>query len=82
MDVRRSRGEFDRIRRLITMNPTSIGSRLSLRAGDHDEVKIFLQNCLVASRFNQKLREEERIHPFLKKNSREKFGPSYAVKTD
>ena len=50
--------------------------------GNRDELKIFLQNRLIASRFNKKLREEERVHRFLKKNSREKCGPSDSVMTD
>ena len=50
--------------------------------GDHEELKILLKNCLIASRFNQELREEERVHRFLMKNSREKCRQSDSVKAD
>ena len=49
---------------------------------DHEELKILLKNCLIASRFNKELREEERIHRFLKKNSREKCGQFDPGKAD
>ena len=50
--------------------------------GNYDELKIFLQNRLIASRFDQKLREGERIHRFLKRNSHEKSGSLDPVRVD
>ena len=36
--------------------------------GDHEELKIFLSNHLILSRFNQELQKQEGIHQFLKGN--------------
>ena len=43
--------------------------------GDHEELKIFLSNCLIPSRLNQELRNKEGIHRFLKGDFRTSFGP-------
>ena len=34
--------------------------------GDHDELEIFLEIRLIPSRIDQKLKNKERIHGFLK----------------
>ena len=34
--------------------------------GGHEELKILLQICLIASRINQELGRKERLHRFLK----------------
>ena len=35
--------------------------------GDHDELKIFLEIRLIPSRIDQKLKNKERVHGFLKR---------------
>ena len=47
--------------------------------GDHDELEIFLEICLISSRIDQKLKEKGRIHGFLKGNSRRILRPFDAV---
>ena len=49
------------------INPAPIPSELSLNAGDHDELKIFVESCLIPSQIDQKLKNKERVHGFLKK---------------
>ena len=67
----------------IRSNPTKSRNQshsdcfaIESKRGDHNELKILLKNRLIASRFNQKLREEDKIHQFLKKNSRDEYEPS------
>ena len=67
-DVRHSRGEFDRIWRLIMTNPTPIGSRLSLDIGESWWTQDLPKNCLITSWFNQKLRYKGREHRFIGEN--------------
>ena len=43
--------------------------------GDHEELKIFLSNQLIPSRFNQELRRNKGVHRFLKENFRAFLGP-------
>ena len=50
------------------INPALIGSQSSLNAGDHEELKILLKNCLIPSRFNQELRKGEKYIDFNKRN--------------
>ena len=60
MDVRYSRGKFDKIKEKFVINPAPIASQSSLNAGgDHDELEIFLEICLISSRIDRKLRKEE-----------------------
>ena len=66
MDVRNSRRKFDEIKEKFVINPAPIASQLSLNAGDHDELEIFLEIRLISSRINQKLKNKGRIHGFLK----------------
>ena len=40
---------------MISLAP--ILSKSSLNTGDHEELKIFLSNCLIPSQFNQELRK-------------------------
>ena len=47
MDVWNSRGKFNEIKGKFVINPTPIASQLSLNAGDHEELEIFLQICLI-----------------------------------
>ena len=59
-DVRHSRGEFDWIRWLITTNPTSMGSRSSLNAGEsrwNQDLPSKSLNCFTI-RWNVKRRRE------------------------
>ena len=41
------------------INPAPIPSELSLNAGEHDELEIFLEICLIPSRIDQKLRTKK-----------------------
>ena len=50
--------------------------------GDHEEVNIFLQNCLISSRFNQKLGLQRNNMGFYRKFHRENHGPSDSLKDD
>ena len=43
--------------------------------GDQEELKIFLSNRLIPSRFNQELRNKEGIHRFLEGDFRTNTGP-------
>ena len=47
MDVRNSWGKFDEIIEEFAINPAPIASQLSLNAGDHDELEIFLEIRLI-----------------------------------
>ena len=58
-DVQNSRGKFDEIKEKFAINPTPIASQSSLNAGDHDELEIFLEICLIPSRIDQKLKKEK-----------------------
>ena len=40
--------------------------------GDHDELEIFLEICLIPSRIDQKLKDKGRIHGFLKEKLAQK----------
>ena len=51
-DIWNSRGKFDKIKWKFAINPAPIASQLSLNEGDHEELKIFLSNRLISSRFN------------------------------
>ena len=50
--------------------------------GNHEELKIMLQNCLISSRFNQELSLQRKEHHFIREMLRENRGPSDLVKTD
>ena len=85
MDVWRSRGEFDRIKQNFVINRAPIGSQSSLNAGGgegHDELKILLKNCLIASRFNQELRFKGKNIGIKRRNLREKLGPFDPVRVN
>ena len=49
------------------INPAPIPSELSLNAGDHDELKIFLEIFLIPSRIDQNLKFQRGVHGFLKR---------------
>ena len=66
MDVRNSRGKIDKIMQKFVINPAPISSQSSITRGDHDEIEIFLEICLIPSRIDQKLKNKGRIHGFLK----------------
>ena len=66
-DFRNSRGKFDEIKEEFAINPAPIPSESSINAGDHDELKIFLEICLIHSRINEKLKNKEGVHEFLKR---------------
>ena len=72
MDVRNSRGKFDEIKEKFTINPTPIASQSSLNAGIRNsclittELEIFLKIRLLPSRIDQKLKNNEELHVFLK----------------
>ena len=76
-DTRNSRGIFDEIKWIFAINPLLIASQLSLSTGaiNHKELKILLQICLIASRINQKLKNKEGIHRFLKEIFAQKLWP-------
>ena len=47
------------------INPTPIFIKIeSKRGGDHEELKIFLSNRLIPSRFNQELRNKKEYIDF------------------
>ena len=58
------------------LNMIAIESRTQ---GDHEELKILLQNFLIASRFNRKLSLRRKEHLFMEEKSR-KRGPSNSLK--
>ena len=56
-DVGNSTGKFDKIKEEFAINLAPIALQSSLNGGgDHDELKIFLEICLVPSRIDQKLK--------------------------
>ena len=65
-DFRNSRGKFDEIKEEFAINPAPIPSESSLNAPIKDELKIFLEICLIPSRIDQKLKNKEGVHEFLK----------------
>ena len=60
----RLRSNLAMIRDQSRLNLIAIESRTQ---GDHEELKIFLQNCLISSRFNQELKFKEEEHRFIGK---------------
>ena len=54
----------------------------SIIEGDHEELKILLQNCLISSRFNQKLGLQRKNIGFYRKFHRKNRGPSDSLKYD
>ena len=65
--VRRSRGNSNLLAMIhdqscLNMIPIESGMQ-----GDHKELTNFLQNCLIASRFNRKLVYKEKEHLFIEK---------------
>ena len=74
-DVRNSRGKFDEIKEEFAINPAPIALQLSLNMG----LKILLEVFLIASRINQKLKNKQGIHRFLKGFLPKKFGPLAAI---
>ena len=50
--------------------------------GDHEELKILLQNHLISSRFNKKLGLQRKNLGFYRKFHRENRGPSDSLKDD
>ena len=50
--------------------------------GDHEELKILLQNCSISSRFNPKLGLQRKNIGFYKKFYRENCGLSDSLKDD
>ena len=67
MDVRNSRGNFDEIKEKFVINPAPIASQSSLNAGGTRELEIFLETRLISSLVDQKLKNKEGIHGFLKR---------------
>ena len=67
-DVRNLRGKFDEIKEEFAINHAPIALQLSLNAGDHEKLKIFLQTRSIASRINQMLRNKEEYIVFLRGN--------------
>ena len=65
------------IRDQSCLNMIEIESRIQ---EDHEELKILLQNCLISSRFNQKLGLERKNMGFYKKFHCENYGPSISLK--
>ena len=66
-DVRNSREKFDVIKEKFAINPAPIALQLSLNAGDHDELEIFVEIRLIPSRIDQKLKNNEELHGFFKR---------------
>ena len=65
-DVQNSRGKFDEIKEKFAINPAPIASQSRINAGDHNELEIFLEICLISSRIDQKLKNNEEQHGALK----------------
>ena len=54
----------------------------SKKQENHEELKIFLQNCLISSRFNQKFGLQRKNMGFNRKFHRKNRGPSDSLKDD
>ena len=76
VDVLCSRGNFDQIRWLITMNPALIKSRSSLNAGESWWTQDLPSNSLNCFTNRSKVLKRREEHRFLKKNSRDEYEPS------
>ena len=66
-DFRNSRGKFDEIKEEFAINLAPIPSESSLNAGDHDELKIFLEIRLIPSRIDQKFKNKRGEYMLLKR---------------
>ena len=65
MDVRNSRGKFDKIKEEFAINPAPIALHSSLTWGDREELEIFLEIRLITFTNRSKVEEQEgRIHRF------------------
>ena len=71
-DFRNSRGKFDEIEEEFVINPAPIPSELSLNAGDHDELEIFLEIRLIAFTNRSKVKFEREKYIGFK----ERIGPT------
>ena len=60
---------------LTCLNLWAIESRTQ---ENHEELKIFLQKCLISSRFNQKLHFKKREHRFIEKSSQKIWAIRFA----
>ena len=67
------------IRDQFCVNMIAIEYRMQ---GDHEELKIFLQNHLISSRFNQKLGLQRKNIGFYRKFNLKNRGPSDSLKDD
>ena len=54
----------------------------SRKQENHEELKIFLENCLISSRFDQKLGLQRKNIGFYRNFHRENCGPSDSLKDD
>ena len=79
-DVRRSRGKFNQIRRLITMNHALIGSQSSLNTGESWWTQDLPSNSLNFFMNRSKVEKTREEYRFLKRSSRDKRGPFDPVK--
>ena len=68
MDFWNSRGKFDEIKEEFMINPASIASQLSLNAGNHDEIEIFLEIRLIPFTNRSKVEEQERNTSIFKED--------------
>ena len=73
-NVRNLRGKFDEIEEEFAINPAPIALQLSLNAGNHKELKTFLEICLIPSGIDQKLKNKGENTLVLKRISARKFG--------
>ena len=73
MDVRNSRGKFDEIKEEFAINTAPIASQSSLKAGDHEELKTFLEIRLITFTNLSKVKEQRRIHRLFKEDFGEKI---------
>ena len=81
-DVRRSWGEFDRIRWLITTNPGPIGLQLSLDTVESWRTQDLLKKFLNFFTIRSKVKIQRRKKAFYRRKSRENRELSDSVKTD
>ena len=67
----RNRSNLAMIRDQSSLNPIRIESRMQ---GDHEELKILLQNCLISSRINQELLKRREYIGFYRRSPAKNTG--------
>ena len=81
-DIRRSRGEFDRIKRWFVINPAPIESQSSLNAGGSRRTQDLAQKSLNSFMIQSRVLTQRKRTPFYRRKSHKNCGPSDSMKTD